>query len=90
MMGRSGGPPRGLLAPFIVLWVIIGLTGATMAFYNAFSKEGLPLYKIDVQENQDDDGDGSGPFCPQCGKRVGKGDAFCRHCGASLEASRRG
>ena len=28
----------------------------------------------------------SGPFCPQCGDPVGRGDRYCRHCGAALEA----
>jgi hypothetical protein len=71
--GGFGGPPL----PFLVLWVIVGLGGAAAAFYNAFSRRGLPLYEVDVD-------DGPEGFCPQCGKAVGSDDQFCRHCSASL------
>ena len=81
MMSRFGGPTGGVFGPFIIIWVVIGLAGAAMAFYNALSKEGLPLYEVDVEEDEE----GAGAFCPQCGKPVGEGDQFCRHCGATLE-----
>ena len=81
MMGRFGGSAGGLFGPFIIIWVVIGLAGAAMAFYNAFSEEGLPLYEVDVEEDEED----SGAFCPQCGKPVDEEDQFCRHCGASLD-----
>lgn len=68
----------GLPWPFMALWIIIGLGGAAAAFYNAFSKRGLPLYELDG------DPDPRG-FCPRCGKPVGSEDQFCRHCGASQE-----
>jgi hypothetical protein len=76
--GRSGPFGGGLPTAFVVVWVLLGLAGAAAAFYNAFSKRGLPLYEVDM----DDD---TGEFCPQCGKPVGPEDEFCRHCGASLE-----
>jgi hypothetical protein len=72
--GGFGGPPW----PFVALWVVIGLGGAAAAFYNAFSRRGLPLYEVEL----DVDGE---EFCPRCGKPVGQDDQFCRHCGASLE-----
>lgn len=76
---------RGLFAPFVVLWVVIGLVGAGMAFYNAFSKGGLPLYEVDLEEDEKiDDYQEGGRFCPQCGRPVGENDRFCRHCGAML------
>jgi len=61
--------------------VVIGLTGAGMAFYNAFSEGGLPIYEVDLEDEDQYQGEG---FCPQCGKSVGDDDQFCRHCGASL------
>lgn len=86
MMSRFGGPMGGVFGPFLIVWVVIGLAGAAMAFYNALSKEGLPLYEVDVEESEEGQRDEeAGPFCPQCGKPVGDGDQFCRHCGASLE-----
>jgi hypothetical protein len=76
MMSSFGGPlgPPGW---FMLLWVVIGLGGAGASFYNAFSRRGLALYEIDMEE------EGAG-FCPQCGKPVKEEDSFCRHCGASL------
>jgi ribosomal protein S27AE len=53
-----------------------------MAFYNAFSEEGLPLYEVDVEE--DHEPQETTAFCPQCGNPVGEDDQYCRHCGASL------
>jgi hypothetical protein len=88
MMSRFGGPMGGVFGPFIIIWVLIGLVGAGMAFYNAFSEEGLPLYELDVEEEEgggDWGNEDKGPYCPQCGKPVEKGDQFCRHCGASLD-----
>ena len=79
MMSQFGGL-RGMLLPFMLLWVLIGLIGAAVSFYNAFSREGVPLYEIDT-----DRGDrGADAYCPQCGKAVGQSDRFCRHCGATL------
>jgi hypothetical protein len=72
--GGFGSPPW----PFVALWVLIGLIGTAAAFYNAFSRRGLPLYEVDT----DDDVEG---FCPQCGGPIGSDDQFCRRCGASLE-----
>jgi len=81
-MSRFGGPTGGVFGPFVIIWVVIGLVGAAMAFYNALSKEGLPLYEVDVEEDQEEAGSA---FCPQCGMPVGEDDQFCRHCGASLD-----
>lgn len=81
MMTRFGGVAGGMFGPFIIIWVLIGLAGAAMAFYNAFSAEGLPLYEVDV-DREDEAGDDTGAFCPQCGKPIGHNDRFCRHCGA--------
>jgi hypothetical protein len=71
-----GGPPTAFLA----LWVIFGLAGAAAAFYNAFSKRGLPLYEVDVEREDA----GEGEYCPRCGKPVAPEDQFCRNCSASL------
>lgn len=71
--GGFGGPPM----PFVILWVIIGLGGAAATFYNAFSRRGLPLYEVEMDNKPEG-------FCPQCGKPAGSEDQFCRHCGASL------
>jgi hypothetical protein len=79
MMTRFGGAAFG---PFVIIWVIVGLAGAAMAFYNAFSEEGLPLYEVDVEE--DHEPQETTAFCPQCGNPVGEDDQYCRHCGASL------
>lgn len=77
MMTGFGGF-GGLPWPFLALWIVIGLGGAAAAFYNAFSKRGLPLYEID--------GDvGTRRFCPQCGNPASREDQFCRHCGASQQ-----
>lgn len=78
---------RGMGGPFsffIWIWLAIGLSAAGMAFYNAFSREGLPLYEVDMDRPQSQEGS----FCPQCGKRIGPDDAFCRHCGQRLEENR--
>lgn len=72
---RVGGP----IGIFLVVWVIFGLLAAAASFYNAFSERGLPLYEIDTEEEERDR-----VFCPQCGRPVGKNDAYCRHCGARL------
>jgi hypothetical protein len=77
MMGQVG-IARGFLAPFMVIWVAIGLVGAVVAFYNAFSRKGVALYEIET------DGEQAGAYCPQCGKPIGRGDRFCKHCGATL------
>jgi len=84
MMTRFGGPMGGVFGPFIIIWVVVGLVGAGMAFYNAFSEGGLPIYEVDLEEEDEVDQQGTG-FCPQCGKPVEEDDQFCRHCGASLK-----
>ena len=89
MMSRFGGPMGGVFGPFIIIWIVIGLAGAGMAFYNAFSEGGLPIYEVDIEDNEAEK-EGSSEarqrtdFCPQCGQAVGADDQFCRHCGASL------
>lgn len=72
MMGGLGGR----LGWFTFLWVLVGLGGAAASFYNAFSRRGLPLYEVDLEEDAG--------FCSQCGRPIGEGDRFCRHCGAPL------
>jgi len=84
MMTRFGGPSGGPFGIFVIVWIVMGVTGATMAFYNALSKEGLPLYEVELEDEaraRRQAGDG---FCPQCGYPVDEGDQFCRHCGAPL------
>lgn len=91
MMGGMGGPgmgtgPRLSFGPagvFAIVWMIVGLVGAGVAFYNAFSRKGVALYEIDVEPRTEDAGDGA--FCPQCGRPVEAGSRFCRHCGTPLE-----
>jgi hypothetical protein len=80
MMLQFGGF-QGFLAPFMLIWVLLGLIGAAVSFYNAFSREGVPLYEIDTDQG---DGEG-GTFCPQCGRPVSANDRFCRNCGAQLD-----
>ena len=48
---------------------------------DAFSRDGVPLYEIDT----DQDEEGTGLFRPQCGRSVGQNDRFCRNCGARLD-----
>jgi hypothetical protein len=78
LMMSSVGGFGNLILPFLAVWVLFGLGGAAVAFYNAFSKGGMPLYEIDMDDN-------AGGFCPRCGKPVGSEDEFCRHCGASMK-----
>jgi len=78
MMSQFGA--IGAFKPFMIIWIIIGLVGAGVAFYNAFSREGVPLYEI---ERDQDDREG-GAYCPQCGQPVSPDDRFCRNCGARL------
>jgi hypothetical protein len=80
VMLLSFGGARGMLLPFLLIWVIFGLVAAAAAFYNAFSRRGLPLYEIDLEE------DGT-QFCPDCGQPVGRADTFCRNCGRRLAGS---
>ena len=84
MMTQFGGPMGGVFGPFIIIWVVIGLIGAGMAFYNAFSEGGLPIYEVDLEEEEEEAQGGAG-FCPQCGRAVDEDDQFCRHCGALLQ-----
>ena len=83
MMTRFGGPFGGAFGPFLIIWFVIGLAGAGMAFYNALSEGGLPIYEVDLDEQEEGRHRGAS-FCPQCGQPVGEDDQFCRHCGASL------
>jgi len=77
MMSSFGG--LGIIpTPFVALWIILGLLGAALSFYNAISRQGLPLYEV----NMEDEGE---RFCPQCGKPVQAEDQFCRHCGVRLD-----
>jgi hypothetical protein len=76
--GFSGGLSNFLL-PFLVVWVLIGLVGAAVSFYNAFSRRGLPLYEVDMDQERE------GAYCPHCGQPVGREDEFCRHCGQRLD-----
>ncbi len=71
----------GALSVFKILWIAIGLIGAGASFYNAFSEKGVPLYEIETDGGQQTEDEA---YCPQCGNPVGKGDRFCRNCGASL------
>ncbi len=67
--------PTGL-GWFRVIWAVIGLVSAGLAFFNAFSRRGLPIYEVDAREPE--------TYCPECGTAVGEGDRFCRQCGESL------
>jgi hypothetical protein len=73
----SFGGLRGMMLPFLLIWVIFGLVAAAAAFYNALSRRGLPLYEVDMED------DGT-QFCPDCGRPVGRQDTFCRTCGKRL------
>ena len=82
MMLSFGGLFGGLgnfLLPFLLVWVLIGLVGAAVSFYNAFSRRGLPLYEVDMDEQR------QVAYCPHCGQPVGREDEFCRHCGRRLD-----
>jgi hypothetical protein len=82
MMSNFGGT----FTPFVILWVIIGLAGAGAAFYNAFSREGLPLYEVDLHRDKYIHGRSPAPekFCPNCGQHITENDRFCKHCGHQL------
>lgn len=82
MMTSFGGFIGTRFRAFVIIWLVVGLVGAAMAFYNAFSEEGLPLYEVDVEE--DEELERGTVFCPQCGRPVDEDDQFCRHCGAPL------
>ncbi|MGD2143643.1 MAG: hypothetical protein PVF54_04095 [Anaerolineae bacterium] len=74
MIRQFGGRPGGAFGPLMTAWMVTGLIGAAMAFYNAFSKKGLPLYEAD-DESEDDP-----VFCPECGRLVGPDVQSCRYC----------
>ena len=71
---------RNALGIFRILWITIGLIGAGAAFYNAFSRRGMPLYEIETESNAAS----AGSFCPRCGKPVDRQAKFCRNCGSYL------
>jgi hypothetical protein len=77
VMLLSFGGPRGLMLPFLLIWVIFGLVAAAAAFYNALSPRGLPLYEVDLEDDERQ-------FCPDCGQPVSRADTFCRNCGRRL------
>lgn len=81
--GIVGGMPGmgGALSVFRILWIAIGLIGAGVSFYNAFSEKGVPLYEIETDGGQHPEGEA---YCPKCGAPVGKDDRFCRKCGSPL------
>jgi hypothetical protein len=82
MLSSVGSIP----APFVILWILIGLLGAGASFYNAFSSKGLPLYEVDLHRNKKTHGPraASGIFCPNCGNPTSESDRFCKHCGHRL------
>ncbi|MBN1249235.1 MAG: zinc-ribbon domain-containing protein [Anaerolineae bacterium] len=77
-------PMGGAISAFRIVWIAFGLIGAGAAFYNAFSRKGVALYEIDMEDDEEGDRRADGPFCPKCGKPVGKNDKFCRNCGTAL------
>ncbi len=86
MPGGMGGMP-GASDPFAIFriaWVAIGLIGAGVSFYNAFSSKGVSLYEIDPRDDLHRSNPDEGSFCPKCGKPIGKDDRFCRNCGTYL------
>ena len=86
--GRSplGGPSPmgGAITAFRIIWIAFGLIGAGAAFYNAFSREGVALYEIEMDGDEEGPREEGGPFCPKCGRPVGRSDKFCRNCGTAL------
>ena len=77
-LSQAGSGGMGTI--FFFAWIAIGLIGAGISFYNAFSEEGVSLYEIDLEGS-----DRAGTtFCPKCGSPVQKTDQFCRNCGAPL------
>jgi predicted RNA-binding Zn-ribbon protein involved in translation (DUF1610 family) len=87
-----GGPIGSAVGIFKILWIAVGLIGAAVSFYNAFSEQGVPLYEVDVDSTSESDviqsggnGRSADVYCPQCGNAVQEDDKFCRHCGTSLQ-----
>ena len=78
-LGASFGGFSNFLLPFLAVWVLIGLVGAAVSFYNALSRRGLPLYEVDMDDERE------GAYCPHCGQPIGREDEFCRHCGRRLD-----
>jgi|SRR5690554_6209312 len=84
--GMGMGPSMGL---FAVIWLVVGLIGAGVAFYNAFNPRGMALYEIEMDSREErrlegPTGSEAGTFCPSCGKPVAPDSRFCRHCGEPL------
>lgn len=77
--GPFGAPP--IFGLFPILFFVVTLIIAAASFYNAFSDRGIASYEVEIEEP----GTGSTRFCPSCGRAVGEGDRFCRHCGAALD-----
>jgi ribosomal protein S27AE len=78
MMGSADGIGFST-GPFMLVWVLFGLGAAGVAFYNAFSRKGVPLYEIELDDEE------TSSFCPHCGRSVSGDDRFCRNCGTSLD-----
>jgi hypothetical protein len=71
---------------FRIVWVVLGLIGAGVAFYNALSRKGVALYEIDSDADLYSNAPEAGSFCPKCGKSVSPSDRFCRNCGTYLRS----
>jgi ribosomal protein S27AE len=78
MSSFPGGGPIGI---FMIVWLIFGVVGAGISFYNALSERGVALYEVDTEHEHKDE---ALEFCPECGREVSWDDEFCRHCGADL------
>lgn len=84
--GIGMGPNIGL---FAIIWLVIGLIGTGVAFYNALSPRGVALYEIEMDSREEQrlvapTQNEAGAFCPSCGKPAAPDSRFCRHCGEPL------
>jgi hypothetical protein len=73
-----------LFGIFRVIWLILGLIGSGVSFYNALSRKGVALYEIDGDSHFYRNTSEEGGHCPKCGRSIGQDDRFCRNCGAYL------
>jgi hypothetical protein len=85
--GGFGGFGR-IFTPFMFIWIVFGLIGAGVSFYNAFSDKGVPIYEIDrgdrdqnEREQPGRDGEEGTYFCSNCGRKIHAEDRFCKYCG---------